>query len=386
MSHRLITSLLAALAVSVLSTVPFAPPGGAANGRGAESLSPGRSPVGTVDNKVGLPALDLQSTGPSGGRHLDGSLRGATNASRLQITTTSLPKVTVGDAYSAALAASGGTPPYFWKVVGRYPLPPGMRLSRGGRLLGSPTGSGYYPFTVRVVDSSRPTRQVARASLSLGVYEPPPRAAEPVNWSGWDYGGGPYTAVIGTFNVPNLLPSSGTTVTSEWVGIDGASNSSLIQAGVTETYNPATKSVSTYAWWEILPAANTPIQMSVNPGDLCTVVIDKISGALWEIYLDDLTNGQTFDIDQNYSGPGTSEEWVVEAPRNSSGTEDVLGEYTPTVAFTNLRGTGTTTSSTRLIMKQNGIPVSVPSVMGVWGFAVRYGAVAPAPPPNRPLP
>jgi hypothetical protein len=321
---------------------------------------------------------------PGGRQHVTASLFGRAQASRLKITTTSLPNAMIGGAYAATLEAVGGKPPYLWRVVGLSRQPPGIRLSSGGRLLGRPTGSGLYSFTVRVVDSSAPTRQVAKRSLSIPVYEQPPRTDHPSNWSGWDFRGGPFTDVVGTFNVPRLRASSRATVTSEWVGIDGISDSSLIQAGVTEEYSPTTKAVTTYTWWEILPAANTPIRMSVSPGDLFTVAIGKVSGSLWEITLDDLTNGQTFDIDENYSGPGTSEEWIVEAPSNTSGVEGTLGDYTPNVVFTNMRGTGTVITSTKLIMKQYGVPMSVPSVLGTWGFSVRYGTMAPAP-PERPL-
>jgi hypothetical protein len=387
MFHRLITSLLAALAVSVFCTVPLAPPSGAARGPGMDSFSPERPAARTAGEKVSLPALQLSGFGPAARRLAGGSLGAAARAPRLRITTTSLPKATIGATYSATLTASGGRPPYFWKVIGRYPLPPGIHLSRTGRLFGSPTESGYEPFTVRVVDSSRPTRQVARASLSITTPSPPTRTTDPPNWSGDADVGKSFTSVIGTFNVPSLRPSSGPTTTSEWVGIDGATNSSLIQAGVTEMYDPTTKSVSTYAWWEILPAANTPIQMSVSTGDLCTVTIYQVSGSTWDINLEDNTSGQTFNTEQSYYGPRTSMEWIVEAPLGASGKEDVLGQYTPDVEFTNMRATGLTITSARLIMKQNGVPVSTPSSLtGVWGITVRYGAVTPSPPPNRPLP
>lgn len=387
MFRRLIASLLAALAVSVFCTVPFAPPSRATRGPGMDSFSPERPADRTVGEKVSLPALDLPSARLFGEQHADGSFRGATHASRLRIVTTSLPRATIGASYSATLRASGGKPPYFWNVIGRYPLPPGIRLSRTGRLFGSPTESGYEPFTVRVVDSSRPTRQVARASLWITTPSPPRRTSDPPNWSGEADEGKSFTTVVGTFNVPSLRPSSGPTTTSEWVGIDGATNSSLIQAGVTEMYDPTTKSVSTYAWWEILPAANTPIQMSVSPGDLCTVTIYRVSGSTWDINLEDNTSGQTFNTERSYYGPRTSMEWIVEAPLGASGKEDVLGQYTPDVEFTNMRATGLTITSTRLIMKQNGVPVSTPSSLtGVWGITVSHGAVTPSPPPNRPLP
>ena len=46
----------------------------------------------------------------------------------LQITTTSLPDATAGQPYSATLAATGGTPPYKWKVTSGS-LPAGLTLN-----------------------------------------------------------------------------------------------------------------------------------------------------------------------------------------------------------------------------------------------------------------
>jgi hypothetical protein len=44
---------------------------------------------------------------------------------------------------------------------------------------------------------------------------------------------------------------------SEWVGIDGASNGDLIQAGIAETLIVGTNEFSIQPWWEILPATQT---------------------------------------------------------------------------------------------------------------------------------
>lgn len=49
--------------------------------------------------------------------------------------------------------AHGGIPPYSWSV-GSGSLPPGVGLSSGGVVSGSPTGNGQYNFGARVADSS----------------------------------------------------------------------------------------------------------------------------------------------------------------------------------------------------------------------------------------
>jgi hypothetical protein len=53
--------------------------------------------------------------------------------------------------YNTKLTAEGGIKPYRYKVAaGR--LPPGLKLSRRGKLQGTPTDAGLYSFTVQVQD------------------------------------------------------------------------------------------------------------------------------------------------------------------------------------------------------------------------------------------
>lgn len=301
-----------------------------------------------------------------------------TIAPELAVATTSLPTGTVGVSYSATLQASGGTAPYSWTLTSGS-LPPGLSLSSGGDISGEPTTSATYTFVVQVSDSTAPTHESASATLSVTIYLGPAAVSGSSNWSGYWLGNGPYTYVQGTFDVPYIEASSTNTDTAEWVGIDGATNSDLIQAGIDEPYTASTNTYYVVAWWEILPAYETPISMSVSPGDSITVVIEQVSGSLWDISITDNTTGATFTTEQTYTGPMDSVEWIVEAPTDS-GVQSVLGPYTPDVSFTNLSLTGAQNSLTEVIMVQNGNQVSTPSSLNANGFSIAYGAVAPAPP------
>lgn len=63
-----------------------------------------------------------------------------------------LPSPAQGLAYSATFSASGGVAPYSFSVTGA--LPPGLSLTNGGVLSGTPTASGTSTFTVLATDSS----------------------------------------------------------------------------------------------------------------------------------------------------------------------------------------------------------------------------------------
>ena len=85
----------------------------------------------------------------------------------VSIKTSGLPRAFVGTAYSEALSAVSGAPPYSWAVVGGA-LPPGLTLDADGSLKGTPTTAGTFGFTVEVTDSYHPP-DTAKRSLSLLV-------------------------------------------------------------------------------------------------------------------------------------------------------------------------------------------------------------------------
>jgi hypothetical protein len=205
-------------------------------------------------------------------------------------------------------------------------------------------------------------------------------------WSGYVATGGPFVGVSGTFSVPNLAAARHQSNATEWVGIDGADNRYLIQAGVQQDYDPATGRVGHYAWWESLPDHPTQlaIPLRVLPGDRITVVIGRTGSpsGTWWISVVNETTGQTFNTEQLYAGPGTSAEWVVEAP-STRGLQDTLGRYSPPVAFTSLGIDGRLGPLSRNVIEQNGGAVSTPSALTNGGFTVAYGAVPPPPRPRR---
>ncbi|MEK7813910.1 MAG: carboxypeptidase regulatory-like domain-containing protein, partial [Candidatus Desantisbacteria bacterium] len=67
----------------------------------------------------------------------------------LDVSTTSLPSCTVNTYYSAALTATGGTPPYKWSLYANS-LPAGLSLSESGLISGTPTQFGSFTFTAQV--------------------------------------------------------------------------------------------------------------------------------------------------------------------------------------------------------------------------------------------
>ncbi len=103
-----------------------------------------------------------------------------------QIACTPLPNGCTSQAYSApAPAVDSGrnyTPtavidatPFTW-TVDSGTLPPGLSLSSGGAITGTPTAAGTYNFTMKVVDSTGLTATQAQTIIIAPECPPPPPA------------------------------------------------------------------------------------------------------------------------------------------------------------------------------------------------------------------
>jgi len=141
-----------------------------ASGLGA-SISVTLGSPGTYYIKVdGVGYADPLSTGYSDYASLGTyTLSVSTQASSptLAVATTSLVAGTGGQAYSATLAATGGTGPYSWSLDGSSgPLPAGLSIDPSGVISGTPTASGSYPITVKATDAVSAT---ATKALSIDV-------------------------------------------------------------------------------------------------------------------------------------------------------------------------------------------------------------------------
>jgi len=86
-----------------------------------------------------------------------------------QIVTPFLSDGRAGYAYPPTqLQVAGGTAPYSWSWSGGVPsLPPGLSLSGGGIIGGTPTGAGTYVFNVKVTGAdARSTTRTLQVIIS----------------------------------------------------------------------------------------------------------------------------------------------------------------------------------------------------------------------------
>ena len=125
------------------------------------------------------------------------------------------------------------------------------------------------------------------------------------------------TDVQSWWKVPAAQPSNIDSWSSNWVGIDGYSSSSVEQIGTESDWSGGAPRY--YAWWEMYPKPSYLIPYTVNSGDNMYGDVSYSNGN-FILTLTDYGSGKTkaiwtFQITQK-SGKAqqNSAEWIVEAP------------------------------------------------------------------------
>jgi hypothetical protein len=145
------------------------------------------------------------------------------------------------------------------------------------------------------------------------------------NWSGYADIACPTCAlryVSADFTVPHLNPakSPDNSWAAHWVGLDGATSSTVEQVGI-DTY--VSNGVDYYyAWYEMFPAAAQVYTLAASPGDNIQVSVYTVNGTYY-LSLNDTTLGAGFTatatVPTGYTGQNKSAEVITEAPSEVSG-------------------------------------------------------------------
>lgn len=137
---------------------------GASSGSLQISASPGHANYSAVLSGSGKQATNPPTTPPNAP---PGASPSPTPA--VTISTGSLPGAVVGQSYSAAMSASGGTPPYSWKLASGE-IPSGLALDAStGKIDGTTSAAGTFNLTVKATDSTKPSALSASKSFTVVV-------------------------------------------------------------------------------------------------------------------------------------------------------------------------------------------------------------------------
>ncbi len=98
---------------------------------------------------------------------------GTAPSAPLIIATSTMLGARVGAFFSQTLVAAGGVTPYNWRLVGGA-LPPGLNLTSGGTISGTPLAGGTFNFTVQLTDAAFHSVQRALSISVAGGVTPTP--------------------------------------------------------------------------------------------------------------------------------------------------------------------------------------------------------------------
>ena len=140
-----------------------------------------------------------------------------------------------------------------------------------------------------------------------------------------------YVAAQATWVVPAVTFKGTPRYSSTWVGIGGFCTTSkcaprhidqtLIQLGTEQDALGATE-LDYFAWYEMLPEAEIPTTLVVNPGDTITASLScagDCSTGDWMLEMTNETTGVTWGPQEFfYASPNDSAEVIEEAPFNGS--------------------------------------------------------------------
>ena len=125
-----------------------------------------------------------------------------------------------------------------------------------------------------------------------------------------------FNAINGSWIVQQALPSSGPTYSSQWVGIGGFNDQTLIQTGTSSEYNTTLPGQPYYyAWYELIPALPVKLPYPVAPGDSISASVRLINSSnYWNITIRDSTQGWSNSVIVQYSSSQLSAEAIDERP------------------------------------------------------------------------
>lgn len=219
------------------------------------------------------------------------------------------------------------------------------------------------------------------------------------NWSGYAQSaeGATFYAVTDTWTVPTVDTSlPGIQFSSDWVGIGGFSDQTLVQAG---TQADNIDGLAYYnAWTEILPASERSLALAIHPGDTVTATVQQNFPGIWRMTVQDDTAKTKAVRIAFYGGSShASVEAIHERPTVLGGLATLA--KTPNVTFdpgessTAYKGTpsytpllsaaaGATVNQVFMVNNTGTEVIAAPSLPDADndGFSVAFGSASPPPP------
>jgi len=281
-----------------------------------------------------------------------------TSANQLVIRIPSLPDGIVGVSYTTTqLQATGGTAPYTWTATG---VPPGLTLSTGGILSGTPAANatGSYSMVITVTDSSSPPQSASQTftgSIVVGtnVLSVSPGAltfqGDPTNKAQDNIG--VFSSQPGT----SFTAQASTTNGAPWLSIPSSFNQSTpTPATIVASVDPAGLAPGTYTGQiKITAPSTTPSTATVS----VTLTVTPVTSP--QLSLTVVT--QSFALTQG----GQPAQGLVTIANVGGGTLQFTATASSDLNWLSIVGTGagtatpTSPSAVSFTVNPSGVPIGV---------------------------
>jgi hypothetical protein len=173
---------------------------------------------------------------------------------------------------------------------------------------------------------------------------------EDSNWAGYVVGGSAttttsFSSVSGSWTQPAADCGAGSPSNSAfWVGLGGYTGTHLEQTGTSADCS-ATGQATYSVWYELVPAAEAPVSMTVRPGDRLSAHV-AVSGDTVDVSISDLTRHATFSKRLQMSDPTVSSaEWIAEAPSRCTSSSSQDCHVLPLADFGSVKFTSASASA-----------------------------------------
>jgi Peptidase A4 family len=157
-------------------------------------------------------------------------------------------------------------------------------------------------------------------------------AAQAYNWSGYADTASKaqtFSKVSGAWTVPSVSCTPEDQITSDWVGLDGFSSSTVEQLG---TFSWCFEGTATYfTWYEMIRAGTVEVGTALKPGDKISASVTRTGKSYALKLTDSTTSGNNISVTKTCAlatCKDTSAEWISERPAFGTSTGAFLG-FTP---------------------------------------------------------
>lgn len=136
------------------------------------------------------------------------------------------------------------------------------------------------------------------------------------NWAGYVVTSGkPFRRVVGAWGQPRVsCEGMRDSYSAFWVGLGGFTRNAHGLEQIGTEADCAQGVSSSYAWYELLPAAPVRLKLTVHPGDELAASV-TVDGHDVTLHLHDLSTGKSLAKTVRLTSPDTSSaDWIAEAP------------------------------------------------------------------------